>query len=146
MIWGAMNGVAVLIERLVREKSFYIGTPEVVKWLAAFVFTMFAWEFFRFSTLDKLGDWLQMMIGAFTFEREIFTYQYYFTPRMLFLTAVGLFGATALGDKRINDLWQRFTVTAWGLAVKEAGLLVLFLLSLMFMINSGYKPFIYFQF
>ena len=146
IIWGTLNGAAVLIERLIRDKSVYQKTPEPIKWLAAFFFTMFAWEFFRFTTIGKLVEWAQMMIGTFTFERNIFTYEFYFTNRIIFLTIVGILGATLLGDNRILTKWKNFTSSVYGLALQEVGLLGLFLLSLMFMINSGYKPFIYFQF
>lgn len=146
VLWGGMNGVAVIIERFARDKSWYKKIPEALKWLTTFSFTMLAWEFFRFDSLAKVAEWLKIMLGMFTFDRQIFTYEFYFTDRVIFLSIVGLCGATVLGNRRILEGWRRFSATGAGYVLQESVLLVMFVLSLIFMINVGYKPFIYFQF
>lgn len=143
---GGINGVVVIIERLVRDKSWYKKIPEILKWGITFSFTMFAWEFFRFDSLYKIVEWLKIMFGMISFDRQIFTYEFYFTERIVFLGIVGLLGATVLGDKRIFDGWRRISATGAGYVLQESVLLGMFVLSLMIMLNAGYKPFIYFQF
>ena len=146
ILWGGINGACVLIERMICDKPLYQKLPKVFKWCTASMITMFCWEFFRFESLGKYYDWLRMMAGVFPFERMLFAWEYYFTPRIIFLMAVAILGATVLGAEQIQNRWKRFVTTKWGYALQEVGLLVLFGISILCMVNSTYKPFIYFQY
>ena len=146
VLWGGINGVCVLCERIVWDKPFYQKIPKLFKWCATSLVTMFCWELFRFETIGKLCDWLRMMVGVFSFERMLFTWEYFFTCRIIFLTVVAMLGATILGAASIQDVWKRFVATKWGFAVQEVGVLALFAISILCMVNTTYKPFIYFQY
>ncbi len=146
VLWGGINGACVLCERIVRGKPMYQKIPKFFKWCIASMITMFCWELFRFESLGKLYDWLQMMVGIFPFERMLFTWEFFFTPRMLFLLITGILGATVLGSETVIIRWKQFVATKMGFAFQEIGLLILFGISILCMVNSTYKPFIYFQY
>lgn len=146
ILWGGINGACVLFERMIWDKPLYQKIPKLFKWCTASMVTMFCWEFFRFESLGKYLDWLRMMAGMFPFERMLFTWEWYFTPRIVFLMAVAILGATILGSEQIQNRWKQFVATKWGYALQEVGLLVLFGISILCMVNSTYKPFIYFQY
>ena len=46
----------------------------------------------------------------------------------------------------MQEAWKRLTARPAGLALREAGLLALFVLAVLCMVNSAYSPFIYFQY
>ncbi len=146
ILWGAMNGVCVLCERICKDKPLYINMPNFLKWGLTSLITMFCWEFFRFESLGNLGDWIRMMVGVYPFERILLTWEFYFTPRMLFLTTIAMLGATVLGTEEIQKRWKQFVETKWGFALQEAVVLLLFGISILCMVNLAYKPFIYFQY
>ena len=57
VIWGALHGVAMVVQRLWGKRKFL---PRPLCWLLTFLFVNFAWVFFRAATLDQalalLGD------------------------------------------------------------------------------------------
>lgn len=146
ILWGAVNGAFVLLERIVWDRPLYRKTPGPLKWAAASFITMLCWELFRFQSLTELAAWLRIMLGLTRFDRLLYTWQHYFDFRMLFLTAVGILGATVLGGEQVRRAYGRFAASKAGFAVQEAGLLLLFALSILCMVNSAYSPFIYFQY
>ena len=146
ILWGAVNGAFVLLERVIWNRSWYQKTPGAVKWGAASLITMMCWELFRFQSVSGVVSWLKIMLGITRFQEVLFTWQYFFDLRMVFLTAVGILGATVLGGPKVRAAYRSAVATKAGVAVQEAGLLVLFALSILCMVNSTYSPFIYFQY
>lgn len=146
ILWGAMNGAFVLLERVVRDRPLYRKTPGLLKWAGASFITMMCWELFRFQSLTELAAWLRIMLGLVRPDTLLFTWRYYFDFRMVFLVAVGILGATVLGGERVRRAYGRFAAAKAGFAVQEVGLLLLFVLSILCMVNSTYSPFIYFQY
>lgn len=146
VLWGGINGLCVLCERILWNKQLYQKTPKFLKWGAASMITMFCWELFRFASINKTIDWLKMMAGVYPFERMVFTWEFYFTPRVLFLMTVAILGATVFGATEVRDGWRRIATMKYGFALQEIGLLVLFGISVLCMVSSTYKPFIYFQY
>ena len=55
-------------------------------------------------------------------------------------------GATVFGLPKVQAAYQRMTQTTYGYAVHQVIVVVLFVVSILFMVNSTYSPFIYFQY
>lgn len=55
LIWGALHGVAMVLERLCRGK---VRLPRALGWLLTFAFVSFAWVFFR---ADSVGTALALL-------------------------------------------------------------------------------------
>ena len=87
-----------------------------------------------------------MMFGFIHADKLLFTWQFFLNTRMIALTAVAILGATVLGNEHIQAFGKRAVSTKLGYAVQEVGLIVLFVVSILFMVNSSYHPFIYFQY
>jgi D-alanyl-lipoteichoic acid acyltransferase DltB (MBOAT superfamily) len=68
LIWGAMHGVALIIDRAWRGGALYarIGETALVKalyWFITFHFVCFAWLFFRSSSLDGVSAYVSGLIS-----------------------------------------------------------------------------------
>lgn len=146
ILWGGINGFFVLLERVVREKAWYKRIPDGLKWLGAMFVVFLFWELFRFQSLGALWDWLKIMLGRKRFDFIMLTWRWFLDARLAFLIAAGVLGAAAPGLERVRGGWKRLTARPWGFALQEAGLLALFVLSVICMVNSTYSPFIYFQY
>lgn len=146
ILWGGVNAFFVLLERVIREKAWYKRIPDGLKWFGTMLVVLFFWELFRFQSLGYLWFWLKIMLGLNHAGVPTFTWQYYLDTRTVFLIAVGVLGATVLGGERVRNAYDRFSATAVGLVLRKLGLLALFTISVLCMVNSTYSPFIYFQY
>ena len=146
VLWGCLNGLAVVIERVIQDRPFYRRTPGWVRYAVTMVLVAYFWQLFRFETMAEVNECLGIALGLIRFDRIGYSWRYYFDLRLLVLTAVGVVGATVLGSPKLKQQWQRFSTHAAGYALQELGLLVLFGISLLFLVNSTYSPFLYFQY
>lgn len=108
--------------------------------------TMMCWELFRFQSIGACWAWIKIMVGLQSFERIPYTWQYYFDAQTVFFIAVAVLGATLLGDGRVRAWYRRAAATKAGFAIQELALLAVFFIAMLFMVNSTYSPFIYFQY
>lgn len=146
ILWGGINGCCVLLERVVRDRAWYRRLPDGLKWAGTMFTALLFWELFRFQTLGKAAGWLAVMLGLKRFDAPTFTLGYFLDMRLLVLIAAAVLGATVLDGERLRRAWSRFSAKPVGFAVREAGVLVLFVVAVLCMVNSTYRPFIYFQY
>ena len=146
IIWGGINGFCVIFERIIRDKKLYHILPDMVKWITTMGITLFSWQFFRFQNITEVWNWMKVMFGVFQFDIIPYSWQYYFDMKIVTLIVIGIFGSTLFGSEKIGDLSQKIFLSKVGFVVKELCLLILFIMSILFMVNSTYSPFIYFQY
>lgn len=146
MLWGALNGVCVVTERCIRDKKLYQKIPHGVKWAVTMFIVLISWQIFRLPSLYDVLRFLGLMCGAVRCHTVDFTIAYFLTPKLITLVVIGVLGAAALHQKRLYALRQRIERSKGLFAVQELFLFALMLLSVMFMVNSTYSPFIYFQY
>lgn len=146
LLWGGINGAMVILERLLKEKKFYQKQPVISKWFVTMSVTFFCWQFFRFPSFSESLEWLKLMFGAFRQQHIYFSWRYYFDAQIITLAVIGAVGAVLPGDAGIQRWYQRFSGKKAGFLIQEVGLMLLFMIAVLFMINSTYSPFIYFQY
>lgn len=146
MLWGILNGLCNIAEKLLAENSLYRRTPRVVKWLLTMAVTYFCWELFRFDNFSDCKEWLAIMFGLKQVGHIPYGWQYYFDAQMLTLMVVGILGATVFGLPKVQAAYQRAVQTPVGYGIRGLIAVALFVISILFMVNSNYSPFIYFQY
>lgn len=144
--WGALNGICMVIERCIRDKKFYVKMPYMIKWAVSMFIVLISWEIFRMPGLSDALAFLRIMFGVTTFDTFNFTYVYYFTPKIILLTGIAIFGATALHKKWFLNIAEKIKKSKILFTIQEVILFGLMVLTVMFMVNSTYSPFIYFQY
>lgn len=146
ILWGIINGLFVVLERVVSNKKVYQKTPEFVKYVFTMLIVMLFWQLFRFERISEVASMFGIIFGIVKFDRIFYTWKYYLNARIILFMLIGILGATILGNSRIQMQYQKFQSTKIGYVVQETVLILLFILSICFMINSTYSPFIYFQY
>lgn len=146
LLWGFINGAMVILERIIQNKSFYKKTPNFIKYALTMLIVMLFWQLFRFQDLKAPFQLLGTIIGINKPENVFFNWRHYFDAQMLTFIIIGILGATALGSPRLKNLYGRFAATKGGLIIQQTALLLLLALAILFMVNSTYSPFIYFQY
>lgn len=146
ILWGALNGLLVILERLLQDKKVYKLTPDWIKYGFTMLAVMLLWQLFRFQELADAGLLLRLAFGLQRHETLYYSWPYYLSPRVLSAVCVGLLGATLLGSPRLRGLGERLRSSRVGYALQEVFWLLVFALSILFMVNSTYSPFLYFQY
>lgn len=146
ILWGFINGALVVLERIGKDKPIYKKVPNIVKYCLTMLVVMLFWQFFRFQSLSEILNVWGIILGIVRFDRIYYTWRYYFDAQTLVFVAIGILGATLLGSSKLRTFYQKLTSTNIGYLLQEFVLALLFIVSIMFMVSSGYSPFIYFQY
>ena len=146
MLWGAINGICNIVEKLVSDKTWYQKTPKIVKWFGTMGVTFFCWELFRFNDMSACTQWFKIMFGLTRFTDISHTWQYYFDLRMIVLVMVAIIGATVFGLPKIQAIYHRSIQKPCVFLIHQIVIIALFVIAILFMVNSTYSPFIYFQY
>lgn len=146
IFWGILNGTCMLVERCIKGKKFYVRIPYVVKWAGTMFIILISWEIFRIPSLIEGAYFLKIMFGMKEFSSVNFTFAYYFTPKMITFVVIGILGATAFHRKCFYNIYSKVNESKTLFVVQEVILFGIMVLTVMFMVNSTYSPFIYFQY
>lgn len=141
IIWGAMHGVCMVIERLVygekiKQLSDKFSMSNIIRIIITFTIVNFAWIFFR---INNLGDVMQILKKIFTEPGKPFLDTN--TLLMGFVAMVIIFIYDLVKEKHLNmhSLSSRFMVVRYLTAI----MLIVYILAFG-VLNGG--SFIYFQF
>ncbi len=146
ILWGAINGICNIIEKLIGTKKLYIKTPKIIKWFFTMFVTFFCWELFRAPDISYALNSIAIMFGIKQPGAFNYTWQYYFDTRIIVLTIIGIIGATVFGIPWVQKIYKKFEETAIGYIITRIFIFAMFVISVLFMVNSTYSPFIYFQY
>jgi alginate O-acetyltransferase complex protein AlgI len=139
LVWGAIHGGWLCLERVLDKRSFYARAPAVARVAVTFLIVNLAWVFFRAKDLSAGVEYLGSLFGLVAvpataaLPRGDF-YNRYHAFWMVTAAALAFFGVQTW------DLARRVTPLRAALAV------VLLLWSVAALCAQAYNPFLYFQF
>lgn len=139
LIWGALHGGYLSLERLMGKKGFYHRLPKALRVAFTFGLVLVSWVFFRAADLPSALAYFGAMLGAVHMQGgadlipAIIFKPYYLVS---FLMAVAVVWACPSG-------WDWTQKLTWP---KVAGCLLLLWVSLVVLLTQAYNPFIYFIF
>ena len=146
IIWGMINGIFAVVERVAQKKKYYVKTPSTVKYIFTMLVVMLFWQLFRYEKLEDISTLFGIIFGNITFENISFTWEYYYDLQIVVFVIIGIAGSTLLGSPKLIALKDKIIATKAGYLVQELLLLTVFVTAILFMVNSTYSPFIYFQY
>ena len=140
ILWGLYYLIFLSLEKFVLSK-YLKKTPNILKHIYALLIILFGWVLFR---VDNLNQFYNIISAMFSFdittislmESRIYieTYYIYFILATIFSTNIYYVICDKFKDKLIFNI------------IKYIGLIILFIISIMFLAQSTYNPFIYFRF
>lgn len=149
ILWGAVNGFFVVLERIVREREWYKRIPRVYKWIFTLLIIFFSWQIFRLSDEMEFGvifSFFKELFGKIRYTDTYFHWNYFLDKRLVCFLIVAVFGSILPGTARIRKWYDSQKERTGFYLVQEVVLLSLFVVSVLFMVNSNYQPFIYFRY
>ncbi len=146
LLWGLVNGFFVIGDHFWKDKPLNQKMPGFVKQICTMTIVIVCWQLFRFSDLSKISALFGTIFGTIKAENLVYSWQYYMDSRFIFLVLTGIVGATVLGNDKLIRFGLKIRSIPAVYILQEIGLLLLFVLSILFIVNSTYSPFIYFQY
>ena len=141
-----------MIERALRGKEFKVRLPAFIKWLYTMLVVTLGWVLFKLEELKSALAYIGTMFHIKNNPYTSFSLRYYLDNKMIVLLIFAVLAAVPWAQV----LPCRFgsAIAAVSLAesskpvciIRRAVLLVLLLLSMIFIVNSTYNPFVYFKF
>lgn len=142
VLWGLWHGLFLVIEKILMKKNKFDSISVWFRWPAAMLIVMLGWVLFRTATLEAAGQYLGYLFGAVTAPMVEFGFRYYLDMRLLWVLAISAFASVPLAAR-----WaERHRDSRWFRYAAAPALLCLMVVCMVFVINSDYSPFIYFQF
>lgn len=142
IFWGLWHGFFIVIEKLIQNKSWYIKTPNIIKWIFTMFIIIIGWIFFSFNTIQDAFNFILVLFGLVHNEIISFEFSYFMNFRMLVWLIISIFLSTPL----LSNTLKKYNSTKYFEIIKTIFLSILLITCIIFMVNSSYSPFIYFQF
>jgi len=139
VIWGAIHGGMLALERLLGKNSFYSRLPAPLSMAVTFFIVCIAWVFFRASTLPEAINYVAALfgLGATHAAAGLVAGQIYTLYHVGTLIIAGVVVWTA------PQTWDFTRTLSWP---KVATITALFILALIMLMATSFHPFIYFIF
>ena len=142
VIWGLWHGMFMIIERVIRNENWYKKIPSFIKIFITLFIVIIGWVLFKATTLEEGLKYLSIMFGLSNFSNITFEYTYFISRKFIVLIIIGIMASTPI-FKKIFNRYRGIKVFE---LIKTLLIILLFIISIIFMVNSTYSPFIYFQF
>lgn len=140
IMWGLYYLIFLILEKFVL-KNILKKTPDLLKHIYALLIILIGWVLFRVENMSQFFDIIKTMFSfdlnsTSLMEARIYleTYYVYFILAILFSTNVYYVICDKFKNKKVFEV------------IKYVFLIVLFVISIMFLAQSSYNPFIYFRF
>ena len=144
VLWGLWYAFFIVIDRLYRTYVLpRFKIPSALTWLFTMAVVVAGWVIFRASDVHQAKDFLFAMVGMVKEAPELpFGFFYYADNRVLVLLVV----SAVLSTPIVPKLKEHFGNTAVWNIISAVGTPLLLLISMSFILNSTYSPFLYAQF
>ena len=139
VVWGLYFGVLLIIEKFVLKKVLD-KMPSFIGHLYTLLFVIISWVIFACPTLEDGLNYISIM---FNFNNEIIsTESIYLISTHFVLFIIAIIGCTPI-FKKIKEKLKNNKIF---MIIEIIICLILFFISLSFLVGSTYNPFLYFRF
>ena len=158
LIWGLWHGLFMLIERYFRKREKanpFEKVPALVKWIYAMLIVMLGWVLFKLEDIPDTLAYIGRMFGIGAGGYTEFSARFYLDNKMIVILIIGILACIPWKELlpslpgKVSGILGSFINDGPGrpaCIVRRVLLIVLLLLSMLFIVNSTYNPFIYFRF
>lgn len=145
VLWGVYYGILLMLEKFLL-KPVLKHLPGVLRNVYTMVLVIFGWVLFKCEDLSYCFSYLKAMVGGFHagwIGRE----SMYLLRNYGALLVILLFGCTMIPKKIGHRITGKFGETSWiGLVLRIVWYGGIFLISLAYLVDATYNPFLYFRF
>lgn len=143
--WGVYYGILLLLEKYVIGK-WIRKLPGFFQHVYCMIFVMIGWDLFVFESLGDGFSYLRALFG--TFGQGLFNQEtIYLLNNHVILLLLLIIGCTNLPKKAAEIFCVRMKEHNGVLTIVKCGFyLMIFLLSVAWLVDASYNPFLYFRF
>ncbi|MDU5109154.1 MAG: MBOAT family O-acyltransferase [Clostridium sp.] len=141
ILWGIWHGIFIVIERIINKKNWYINIPSTIKYLVTMFIVIIGWVVFRADSLSQAVGYLEVMFGINS-NANLYEFTYFINKKLVLWIVIAALGSVPF----ISNKLRKYNGNKKFEIISTIGISILFILSIVFIINSTYSPFIYFQF
>lgn len=142
ILWGLWHGFFILIERAIRNKEWYINVPRTIKYIVTMLIVILGWVLFRADNLEQAIGFIKTMFGFSKAIDITFEYSYFINKKLVFWIVISILGAVPFANNNLKKYKKSKNFEVLSTIIIS----LLFIISIIFVVNSTYSPFIYFQF
>ncbi len=143
VLWGIYYGLCLLFEKFILNKVID-KIPSVLRHIYTLLIIVFGWVLFSVEDTSQLLSFFGSMFGANGLTDVSFAYNF---SSNIVLLAVLMIASTPIGAKVGNGIKNKLSDHTVLLSIVEIlWYVVLFVLSVAYLVDSTYNPFIYFRF
>ncbi|MBQ3690749.1 MAG: MBOAT family protein [Bacteroidales bacterium] len=146
VIWGLVNGIAVIVERFFKNNNLSKYIPDFLGHIYIPIFLYFSWLLFSCYDFTQFVDYLKNMVRPIYDGELNFSWEYYFDNKIKITLLIAILGSIVGYIPFVKTKIEQFLQYNVCKITKAVVCLLLFVVSILFIINSTYSPFIYFQF
>lgn len=140
--WGMWNGIFIIIEKIINKKILYIKTPSFIKTTITMSIVILGWVLFRANGLMDAVNYLSIMFGINKTTTVTYQFSYFVNKKLVFWMIISIIGSTPI----IGNILKLYENKKIFQILKTIFIGILLIISIIFIVNSIYSPFIYFQF
>ena len=162
LVWGLWHGIFMLIERFAKQKKKAAGTnvqqtgvraalTSFLQWFYTMLVVSLGWVLFKIEDIGPALSYIGVMFNIGRSDYSAFSIWYFLNKRLIFFLIISLLACIPWAQvlpRYVASYIAAFTSgQKTGCRVARYICLgALFIISLIFVINNTYTPFIYFQF
>ncbi|MGG7142762.1 MBOAT family O-acyltransferase [Clostridium nigeriense] len=142
VLWGLWHGLFILIERAINKREWYIKIPTAIKYIVTMLIVILGWVLFRADSLEQAVGYIRTMFGMTNVGTLTFEYPYFINKKIVVWIIISALGSTPF----ISNKLKKYSGNKTFELLSTIFISLLFIVAIIFVVNSTYSPFIYFQF
>lgn len=142
VLWGLWHGLFIIIERAISKREWYIKIPTAIKYIVTMLIVILGWVLFRADSLEQAVGYIRTMFGMTNIGTLTFEYPYFINKKIVFWMIISALGSTPF----ISNKLKKYSGNKTFELLSTIFISLLFIVAIIFVVNSTYSPFIYFQF
>lgn len=140
IVWGLYFGVFIILERVFLNK-FFNKIPKVFSHIYLLVVVIFGWVLFSKPDIRQAIDYISIMLG-FGYYNLFNGYTLFFIKQYFFEIIIAILMSVPLGNYFIKNK-KVYRIINY---IKPIILILIFIITIIYLVNSTFNPFIYFNF
>lgn len=145
VVWGLWHGIFLIIEKVFKIKKIQVKVPKFIKWTYAMLIVILGWVLFRAPGLKYAMEYIAVMFGLVSTKNIGFTVFWYLSPKVITLIILAIMCFIPLKEV-LDRILKPIEGTYFKLISTNVYLVILFFISIMYVMTSTYNSFIYFKF
>ena len=142
VLWGVYHGILLLLEKKLLKDQLE-KLPDIVQMIITFILVMFGWVMFFSSSFSDMTSYFGSMFGNTSLGFADNTAVYYLLTNLILIILCFIASGPFAWDHMRRFALKRGTCRQ---IVAIAAYAVIFVMSLAYLVNATYNPFLYFRF